>query len=214
MLVVKNLPANAGDIREAGSVPGSGRSPGAGHGNLLQYSCLENPMDRGAWQATVHRVARSQTQLKWLHTHAHQEDTSILTWFSYLILGQPPGLSLSQLSLLHMEAFGILWVSSFATLTCGRWEWASLHPLAPHMPHTTHHSYSGTMRWPDFKHFCPRLSGLLSLQPQSVVQGGDASTSSLSTLQMTPWDAWRKSDECKGREEHIRWHATFHSATV
>ena len=62
-LVVKNLPANA-DVREAGSIPGSGRSPGGGHGNPLQYSCLENPMDRGAWPAMVHRVTRSQTRLK------------------------------------------------------------------------------------------------------------------------------------------------------
>ena len=52
-LVAKNLLANAGDIRDAGSIPG--RSPGGGHGNPLQYSCLENPMDRGAWRATVHR---------------------------------------------------------------------------------------------------------------------------------------------------------------
>ena len=51
-LVVKNLPTNAGDIRDLGSIPGSGRSPGGGHGNPVQYSCLENPMDRGAWQAT------------------------------------------------------------------------------------------------------------------------------------------------------------------
>ena len=62
--MVKNLPANAGDIRDAGSIPGLGRSPGEGHGNPLQYSCLENPMDRGAWWAVVHRVAKSQTQLK------------------------------------------------------------------------------------------------------------------------------------------------------
>ena len=60
-LVVKNLPANARDIRDVGSVPGWGRSPGGGRGNLLQYSCLENPMDRGAWQATVPRVSKSQT---------------------------------------------------------------------------------------------------------------------------------------------------------
>ena len=59
--VVKNLPANAGDIRDMGSIPESGRSPGKGHGNSLQYSCLENPMDRGAWRATVHRVAKSWT---------------------------------------------------------------------------------------------------------------------------------------------------------
>ena len=57
--MVKNLPASAGDVRDMGSVSGLGRSPGAGHGNPLQYSCLENPMDRGAWQATVHRVAQS-----------------------------------------------------------------------------------------------------------------------------------------------------------
>ena len=65
-LVVKNLLANAGDLRDAGSIPGKypGRSPGGGRGNLLQYSCLENPMDRGAWQATVYRVSKSQTQLK------------------------------------------------------------------------------------------------------------------------------------------------------
>ena len=59
LLVVKNLPASAGDIRDSGSVPGLGRSPGGGNGNPLQYSCLENPMDRGAWRATVHGVAKS-----------------------------------------------------------------------------------------------------------------------------------------------------------
>ena len=62
-LVVKNLPANAGDLREGGSVPGLGRSPGGGHHNPLQYSCLENPVDRGAWQAMVHKVTKSWTQL-------------------------------------------------------------------------------------------------------------------------------------------------------
>ena len=60
-LVVKNLPASAGDIRDTGLIPGSGRSPGGGHDNLLQYSCPEDPMDRGAWWATVQRVAQSQT---------------------------------------------------------------------------------------------------------------------------------------------------------
>jgi len=63
-----NLPASAGDLRDQSSIPGSGRSPEAGHGNSLQYSCLENPMDRGAWQATVHRVTKSQTQVKKLST--------------------------------------------------------------------------------------------------------------------------------------------------
>ena len=55
--MVENLPVNAGDIRDVGLIPGSGRSPGEGNGNSLQFSCLENPMDRGAWQAAVHRVA-------------------------------------------------------------------------------------------------------------------------------------------------------------
>ena len=59
--VVKNLPANAGDAGNASSIPGLGRSPGGGNGNSLQYSCLENPMDRGAWQATVLGVVKSQT---------------------------------------------------------------------------------------------------------------------------------------------------------
>ena len=61
--MVKNLPANAGDVRDLGSIPQSGRSPGEGNGNPLQYSCLGNPMDRGAWQATVHGVAKSWTRL-------------------------------------------------------------------------------------------------------------------------------------------------------
>ena len=61
VLVVKNPPANAGDVRDMGLIPGSGRSPGGGHGNPLQYSWLENPMDRGASWATVHRVAKSRT---------------------------------------------------------------------------------------------------------------------------------------------------------
>ena len=66
--VVKNLHTNSGDIRDSGLIPGSGKSPGGGQGNPLQYSCLENPMDREAWKATVHRVAKSQTRLKRLST--------------------------------------------------------------------------------------------------------------------------------------------------
>ena len=57
VLVIKNLPANAGDIRASGSIPGSGKSPEGGHSTQLQCSCLENPMDRGAWWATVHGLA-------------------------------------------------------------------------------------------------------------------------------------------------------------
>ena len=64
-LAIKNLAANYRDIRDTSLIPWSGRSPGRGHDNPLQYSCLENPMDRGAWWATVHRVTKSQTELKW-----------------------------------------------------------------------------------------------------------------------------------------------------
>jgi len=63
-LVVKNPPANSGDVRDAGLILGSGRSPGGGNDNPLQCSCLKNPMDRRAWWATVHGIAKSQTQLK------------------------------------------------------------------------------------------------------------------------------------------------------
>ena len=69
--MVKCPPANAGDVRDTVSIPASGRSPGGGHGNPLQYSYLENPMDKGDWQATVHRVTKNQTQLKQLSTHTY-----------------------------------------------------------------------------------------------------------------------------------------------
>ena len=62
-LVVKNPPANTGDKRDMGSIPASGKSPEGGHGNPLQFSCLKNSMDRGAWQATVHGVAKSRKQM-------------------------------------------------------------------------------------------------------------------------------------------------------
>ena len=66
--VVKNPPANAGDIGDMGSIPGSGRSPGRGHGNPLQYACLENPKDREAWRAVVHGVTESLPPQKWQHS--------------------------------------------------------------------------------------------------------------------------------------------------
>ena len=65
MPVIKNLPANAGDVRDAGSIPGLGRSPGGENGNPFQYSCLENSMDRGAWRAEVHGVSKNWTQLNY-----------------------------------------------------------------------------------------------------------------------------------------------------
>ena len=66
--MAKKLPANAGEVRDKGLIPGSGRSSGEGHGNPLQYSCLQNPMERGTWWATVQRDANSQPLATW---HAH-----------------------------------------------------------------------------------------------------------------------------------------------
>ena len=70
-LVVKNLPANAGDLRDANLIPRLGRFPGRGHGNPFQYSCLEIPMGREDWQAIVHSIEQCQTRLKQLSTHAY-----------------------------------------------------------------------------------------------------------------------------------------------
>ena len=74
--MVKNLPASAGDARDVGLVPGSGRSPGVGYGNPLHYSCLENIMYRGVWQAIVHGVAKSCAQLS-THTHTHTHNNQL-----------------------------------------------------------------------------------------------------------------------------------------
>ena len=96
--MVKNLPANAGDARDPDSIPGLGRSRGGGHGNPLQYSCLENPMQRGDWWATVPGVTKSQTWLRyWAHTSAlleGQEDKGsmiLMRWRKLLwpIYGRP-----------------------------------------------------------------------------------------------------------------------------
>ena len=70
LLVVKNPPASSKDVRDVGSIPASGRSPGGGLGNPSQYSCLGNPTNRGAWQVTVHRLVKRQKQLKVLSMHA------------------------------------------------------------------------------------------------------------------------------------------------
>ena len=70
VLLVKNPSASAGDLRDLDLIPGLGRAPGGGHGSPLWYSCLETPMVRGAWWATVRRVAKSRTRLKWLSMHA------------------------------------------------------------------------------------------------------------------------------------------------
>ena len=87
VLVVKNPLANAGDLRDTGSIPGLGRLPGLSHGNPLQYSCLENSMNRGAWWVTVHRVTKSQTRLSNYHFHFQ-----MLSWTSEvaLLVKNPP----------------------------------------------------------------------------------------------------------------------------
>ena len=74
--MVKNPPAHAGDVRNGSSIPGLGKSSGEEHGNPLQYSCLENPMDRRAWWATVHRIAKSRTRVKQLSTRSIYQDLS------------------------------------------------------------------------------------------------------------------------------------------
>ena len=84
-LMVKNLSANAGDVQDEGSIPGSRRSAGGGHGNPLQYSCLENPMDRGAWWTAVHRVTKSQTWLKRLSTTQHSTLDAKITELAKII---------------------------------------------------------------------------------------------------------------------------------
>ena len=78
VIVVKNLSASAGDVRDMSLIPGLGRSSGEGHGNPLQYSCLENPVDRGAWQAMVLRGEKSQTQLKQFSTHIRRDQKTEL----------------------------------------------------------------------------------------------------------------------------------------
>ena len=84
MPVVNNPPANAGDARDKGSVPGLGRSPGRGHGNPLQDSCLENATDREVWRAAVHGVAKGQTGLRWLSRAEHSLFTPRVDWFPSL----------------------------------------------------------------------------------------------------------------------------------
>ena len=77
-LVVKESACNAGDSGTVGLIPGLGRSPGEGNGNLLQYSCLGNPMDRGVWETIVHGIAKSWTQLKQLSMHYYPVATTII----------------------------------------------------------------------------------------------------------------------------------------
>ena len=88
--MVKSPPANAGDVRDKCWIPGSGRSPGVGNGNLLQYSCLEKSKDRGAWGATIHRITESDmTERARAHTHTHTHDQLKTKYYTECSLGNP-----------------------------------------------------------------------------------------------------------------------------
>ena len=117
-LVIKNPAANAGNIRNVGSVPGLGRSPGGGHGNPLQYSCLENPMDRGAWWAIVHGVAKighnwsNSHTLTWMHYGANT------IWQEFFVNDSP---SIKQKTLLPVLKFPIFFLYSHQCLQEDGW---------------------------------------------------------------------------------------------
>ena len=98
VLVVKNLPASVGDVRDVSSIPGSGRSPGEGNGHPLQYSCLENPMDRGAWQPIVYSVAELVTTEATWHACIHPYPIPTVWFWWKLPIQSTPCLFLSQLT--------------------------------------------------------------------------------------------------------------------
>ena len=139
--LVKNPPVNAGATGDAGSIPGWGRFPGGGHGNLLQHSCLENPMDRGAWWATVHGVSKSRTQLKPVTMHSCMVNMNIhclckSTGVDYHFLlqrtfptqGSNPGLLHCRQTLYHLShkqspfvAYRYQELQMFAKVKCKVW---------------------------------------------------------------------------------------------
>ena len=103
-LVVKNLPANSGEARDVGSIPGLKRSPGVGYSSLLQYSCLENSMDRGAYWAVVHSIARSHACTH-VHTHTHTHTELILYMLKYTLRLSPFHFSSGSTERLHFPTF-------------------------------------------------------------------------------------------------------------
>ena len=145
-LVLKNLPGNAGDIKDVGSIPGSGRSPGGGHGKPAQYSCLENPMDREAWWSTVHKVAESWAWLKWLNMHSrilrnlyynlHMKESESEAAQSCPTLCDPMNYSLAGSFVLGIFQTGVLeWVAtSFSRGSSPPRDWTLPPTLQAHLP--------------------------------------------------------------------------------
>ena len=152
----QNLPAKAGDIRDSGLIPGLGRSPGGGHGNPLQCSCPENPMDRGAWKAAVHGVAKSPTWLKWLSMYVSLDSVVDSCFYTYCLnfLVKIAVYVLIKLYFPQVNSWSFSWVSPFEC-TKGLWEstWLSRHPCPhPHVwscaPCLVHGSALHPVSWP------------------------------------------------------------------
>ena len=118
----KETTANAEEIRDVGSIPGLGRSPGGGHGNPLWYSCLENPMDREVWWATVHSVTKSQTRLKRLSTHALVCTKNCLESWGHSNKSR----TLSSQSLYSWGLFGGSHYSASRKPSIHTWTWSAL----------------------------------------------------------------------------------------
>ena len=135
-LVIKNQPADAGDVKDMASIPGSGRFPGGGHGNPLQHSSLKNPMDRRAWWVTVHNVAKSRTQLKQRNIHKHiinilyEEPEIKLPTSNGSSKKQESSRKTSISALLTMQKPLTVWI----TINCGkfwtRWEYQTTWPAS------------------------------------------------------------------------------------
>ena len=134
-LTVKNLPAKAGDIKEVGLIPGSGRSPGGRHSNPFQYSCLKNPMDRGTWWATVHRITKSWTRLKRLNMHIlivitfrHYQLSSDYSQWGFCTLTSPNSPPSLSTGIWFNNQISTLWLCKFHLLQTSQ-NWLYLHFL-------------------------------------------------------------------------------------
>ena len=149
-LVVKSPPANAGDKRDVGLIPELGRSPGGGHGNLLQYSCLENPMDRRAWQAIVHRVTKNWTWLKQPCKHAYKGHKNVFHFCTrktlFIIVSTIKRASLVAQTVKHLSVMQVTWVQSLG------WEDPLEKEMAAHSSILAWKSHG----WISLVGYCPR----------------------------------------------------------